>query len=99
MGWGRFTGGRVRAVFWEALSQWLVGSRLVRRLTDTLFRGRARRHVAVLDHLDAGRAQLRTLRGLVHRAHTTRFGRDHDFRRIRSAEDFRRLVPLRTTAD
>jgi hypothetical protein len=86
-------------VFWEAIQQWLVGTRLVRRLTDTLFRGRARRHVAALDHLDAGRAQLRTLRGLVHRAHTTRFGRDHDFRRIRSAEDFRRLVPLRTAAD
>jgi hypothetical protein len=86
-------------VFWEAIQQWLVGTRLVRRLTDTLFRGRARRHVAALDHLDVARAQLRTLRGLVHRAHTTRFGRDHDFRRIRSAEDFRRLVPLRTPAD
>jgi hypothetical protein len=86
-------------VFWEGLQQWLVGSRLVRRLTDTLFRGRARRHVATLDHLDVARSQLRTLRGLVHQAHATRFGRDHDFCRIRTADDFRRLVPLRTPAD
>jgi hypothetical protein len=86
-------------VLWEALQQWLVGTRLVRRLTDTLFRGRARRHVAELDHLDAARSQLRILRGLVHLGHDTRFGRDHDFRRIRSADDFRRLVPLRTPAD
>jgi hypothetical protein len=86
-------------VFWEALQQWLVGTRLVRRLTDTLFRGRARRHVAALDHLDATRSQLRILRGLVHLGHTTRFGRDHDFSRIRTAADFRRLVPLRTPAD
>ncbi len=86
-------------MFWEAIQQWLVGTRLARRLADTLFRGRARRHVAALDHLDAARSQLRTLRGLVHLGHTTRFGRDHDFRRIRSAEDFRRLVPLRTLGD
>jgi hypothetical protein len=96
---GYFPGGQTRAVFWETIQQWLVGSRLVRRLTDTLFRGWARHHVATLDHLDAERAQLRTLRGLVHLGHATRFGREHDFRRIRSAEDFRRLVPLRTPAD
>jgi hypothetical protein len=86
-------------VFWEAIQQWLIGTRLVRRLTDTLFRGRARRHIAALDHLDTGRSQLRTLRGLVHCGHMTRFGRDHDFCRIRTADDFRRLVPLRTPAD
>ena len=86
-------------MFWEAIQQWLVGSRLARRLTDTLFRGRARRHMAALDHLDAARSQLRILRGLVHLGQATRFGRDHDFRRIRTADDFRRLVPLRTPAD
>ena len=86
-------------MLWESLQQWLLGTRLVRRLMDTLFRGRARRHVAALDHLNAPRRQLRTLRGLVHLGHTTRFGREHDFRRIRTAEDFRRLVPLRTPAD
>ena len=45
------------------------------------------------------RCQKRTLLGLVHKAHTTRFGRDHDFRRIRDIQDFRRLVPLRTPLD
>ncbi len=86
-------------MYWEALQQWLAGTRLVRRLADTLFRGRARRHLAALDHLDAARSQERTLRGLVHRAHATRFGREHDFGRIRTAADFRRLVPLRTPLD
>ena len=42
---------------------------------------------------------MRILRGLVHRAHTTRFGREHDFRRIRTPADFQRLVPLRTPLD
>jgi hypothetical protein len=39
------------------------------------------------------------LLGLVHRARSTRFGRDHDFRRIRTPGDFRRLVPLRSRGD
>lgn len=41
------------------------------------------------------RVQARILRGLVHRARHTRFGREHDFDRIRTPADFRRLVPLR----
>jgi hypothetical protein len=45
------------------------------------------------------RCQARILRGLVHRAQATRFGREHDFRRIRSHDDFRRLVRLRTLAE
>ena len=45
------------------------------------------------------RCQERVLRGLVHQAAATRFGREHDFRRIRSPRDFRRLVRLRTLAD
>jgi hypothetical protein len=56
----------------------------------------ARRRLTALDHLAAVRSQARILRGLVHRARNTRFGREHDFRRIRTAADFRRLVPLRT---
>jgi hypothetical protein len=51
------------------------------------------------DHEDSARAQLRILRGLVHQAQATRFGRDHDFRRIRTVGDFRRLVPMRSWAD
>ncbi len=86
-------------VYWESFQQWLFGTRLVRRLADTLFRGRARRHLATLDHEDPARTQLRTLQGLVHQAHATRFGREHDFRRIRTPADFRRLVPLRSLTD
>jgi hypothetical protein len=78
---------------------WLADTRLARRVVDTLFRGLARRRIAELDHQSVARSQNRTLRGLVHRAHTTRFGWDHNFRRIRNASDFRRLVPLRTPAE
>jgi hypothetical protein len=45
------------------------------------------------------RSQNRALLGLVHKARKTRFGHDHDFGRIHSARDFRRLVPLRTPAE
>jgi hypothetical protein len=76
--------------------QWLADSRLARCVADTLFRGKARRRIVELDHLSVARSQNRTLLGLVNKAHTTRFGREHDFRRIRNLNDFRRLVPLRT---
>jgi hypothetical protein len=56
----------------------------------------SRWHLTRLDQTAPARAQLRTLLGLVHRARSTLFGREHDFRRIRSVADFRRLVPLRT---
>ena len=79
--------------------QWLAGTQLIRRLADTFFRGRARRHLATLDHQNTVRSQVRILRGLVHRGHATRFGREHDFRRIRTPGDFQRLVPLRTPLD
>jgi hypothetical protein len=35
----------------------------------------------------------------VHHGHRTPFGRDHDFVRIHDVDDFRRLVPLRTSAE
>src|SRR5262249_13511098 len=83
-------------VIWEALFQKVAATRLVRRVVDTVLRGRARRRVAELDHESAARSQVRTLLGLVHRAQATRFGQDHDFQRIRTVGDFQRLVPLRT---
>lgn len=46
--------------------------------------------------LDPAEVQSRTLLDLVRRAAGTRFGRAHDFSRIRSLEDFRARVPLRT---
>ena len=76
--------------------QWLADSRLARCVADTLFRGKARRRIVELDHQSVARSQNRTLLGLVNKAHKTRFGREHDFRRIRDVNDFRRLVPLCT---
>jgi hypothetical protein len=84
--------------FVRSALQWLAENRLARRVADALFRTKARQRLVELDHQNLGRCQNRTLLGLLHRAHTTRFGRDHDFRRIRNASDFRRLVPLRTPA-
>jgi hypothetical protein len=55
----------------------------------------ARRQLVELDHHSVVRSQRRILRGLVHRAHDTPFGRAHDFERIRTPSDFQRLVPLR----
>lgn len=72
---------------------------LVRRVLENLLTARGRRHLARLDRLPAERAQLRTLLGLIHRAQSTPFGQDHDFARIRTVHDFRRLVPLRETGD
>jgi hypothetical protein len=74
---------------------WLFHNRFVQQAAQTVLRRQARQHLVEFDHQDAARCQARLLRGLVHRAHATDFGRAHDFRRIRTAADFRRLVPLR----
>jgi hypothetical protein len=84
--------------FFRKAQHWLAGMRPIRRLLDAVFRNRARRRVAEFDQLSVTGCQKRTLLGLVHQAQATRFGRDHDFRRIRTADDFRRLVPVQTTA-
>jgi hypothetical protein len=86
-------------VHWDAAQEWLAGTRVARSVVDTVLRGRARRHLARLEQLPAARAQALTLIDLVRRAQATHFGRDHDFRRIRTVEDFRRLVPLRRPAE
>ena len=91
---GAFVRIRVRSAL-----QWLADTRLARRLVETLFRSKARLRMVELDHQSVARCQNRTLLGLVHKAHTTRFGKDHDLCRIRNASDFRRLVPLRTPAE
>lgn len=72
---------------------------LLRRALAAALAASGRRHLAGLDRLAPPRAQLRTLTGLVHKARHTPFGRDHDFRRVRSVADFQRLVPLRTPAE
>jgi hypothetical protein len=87
------------AVPWETVLQQLAATPLVRGLVEARFRSQARRRLAELDHESVERAQYRLLAGLVHQARSTRFGRDHDFRRIRTPDDYRRLVPVRTLAE
>lgn len=77
----------------------LLEHALVRRVLGTLFASSARRHLARMDRVRPYRAQLRLLLGMLHRTRRTTFGRDHDFRRIRTPEDFRRLVPVRSVAE
>src|SRR5262249_33198185 len=70
-----------------------------RGVADALFRRRSRRRLTSLDSQNAADAQAQQLRGLIHRAQSTRVGREHDFHRIRSEDDFRRLVPLLTPGE
>ncbi len=84
---------------WEAAPQHLADAALARQALDALLRARGRRLLTQLQQLDPVRAQQRVLRGLLHQARNTRFGIDHDFRRIRTGDDYRRLVPLTTRAD
>jgi hypothetical protein len=86
-------------VSWNAVHGWITESSLGRRTAEALLRAAARRHLARLDRLAPARCQQRILLGLLHEAQTTRFGREHDFRRIRTTADFRRLVPLNTRAE
>jgi hypothetical protein len=85
--------------FIRSALHWLADSRVARRVVESLFRTSARQRLVELDQQAVARCQKRALLGLVHRARGTRFGRDHDFRRIRTVGDFRRLVPLRTPAE
>ncbi len=80
------------------LHRWMTASSLARRTAEALLRAAGRRHLAHWDSLAPARCQQRILLGLLHRARSTRFGRDHDFRRIRTVADFRRLVPLTNRA-
>jgi hypothetical protein len=84
---------------WPATRRWLANSHVARHIVEAIFRARCRRLLARFERLEASRCQIRTLLGLVHRAHRTPFGGEHDFRRIRTVDDFRRLVPLRNAAE
>jgi hypothetical protein len=87
-----------RMMPWEYLLGRLFDVQPVRRLAETVISGWARRRLAEMDHESIGRSQFRTLMGLVHQGQSTPYGREHDFRRIRTVSDFQRLVPLRTQA-
>lgn len=77
-----------------ALPSWLLNCRFVERAAQTMLRRQARQFLVEFDHQDPARSQAKLLRGMVHKAQASEFGRAHDFRRIRTAADFRRLVPL-----
>lgn len=55
-----------------------------------------RRRQRQLDKERPDVAQQKQLRKLVRAARSTQFGRDHDFRRMRSVDDFQQRVPLRS---
>jgi hypothetical protein len=78
---------------------WLADTRFARGILDRLCCSRAKQRLTELNKQSTFRAQNRTLQGLIHNARSTRFGKDHDFARIHSARDFKRLVPLRTPAE
>lgn len=76
--------------------QSLAGQPWARRTGDFVLRQYARRRVRALDQTQAGLAQRDVLLRLVRQAQATRFGRDHDFSRIRSLAEYQNRVPLRT---
>jgi hypothetical protein len=84
---------------WHALWRWLLDTRPARQAFEVLLRAFSRRRLSRLDQQDAVRRQTCLLLGLLHQARRTRFGREHDFARLRTPEDFRRLVPLTTPDD
>jgi hypothetical protein len=79
----------------STLTERLVGSKAGRVMADAAFARYARRRVRFLDTADAADLQRRTLLKLVRAARDTRFGRDHDFARIRTVADYQARVPLR----
>jgi hypothetical protein len=83
----------------SSLLERLAGTSLGRRAAHRLFRGYARWRVRGLDCLPATAVQNETLLRLVQQAMPTRFGRDHDFHRIRNVADYQERVPLREYED
>jgi hypothetical protein len=73
----------------------LAGASIARHLAERGFGFYARRRVRHLDGQQVGAVQGQTLLALVSRARDTRFGRDHDFARIRTVADYQQRVPLR----
>ena len=74
----------------------LAGTSAVRKAVNTAFQVHARLRKRAVEGRDPRRTQERSLLHLVRKASQTRFGRDHDFTRIRTVADFQRAVPLRT---
>jgi hypothetical protein len=77
----------------------LIGNPLARRLADAGLVRYAYRRTAELDRLDVPETQWQTLRGLLHKARHTRFGRQYGFDRIVGVEQYQQTVPVRTYED
>jgi hypothetical protein len=84
---------------WDHFPNWLAGNPLVWRVLDAIFRRQGRQHLARIDRPGIPRAQNHILLRLVRRATTSPFGLLHDFPRIRTLEDYQRLVPLRSPGE
>ncbi len=69
--------------------------RIVRRIVDISVARAARARVRQLDQMNVPDVQERTLFKLIQRARETRFGREHDFRFLRTVADYQARVPLR----
>jgi len=78
-----------------SLLQSITGSRLVRLAVDAAFARAANWRTAQLDALDAGKFQEATLLRFLRKAEGTRFGKDHDFRYLRTVADYQARVPIR----
>lgn len=73
----------------------LTNAPVVRKLADSVQLRLAHRRVAELDAMDAARVQANSLLRMVRKARRTRFGADHDFRRIETVKDYQNRVPVR----
>ncbi len=86
----------MRDVRWCRLSEWLTGTRVYRKVSEVMLRAQSRLRLSRLDSCRVERSQLVALQWMLHKARATRFGQEHDFRRIGSIRDYQRLVPLST---
>ena len=73
----------------------LLKNKIVKSAAN-LFMSRYSRHLlASLEKIDAVKSQEDTLKKLLHKAAATKFGKDHDFARLRSLKDYQSAIPLR----
>lgn len=82
-------------MFGESFLSRVAGGRLVRNAVDAVSRQIAHNRVRALDRINVAQVQQKTLLNLVRLARNTRFGREHDFARIQSVEDYQARVPIR----
>ena len=86
-------------LFLQAVRRRLLDSSLFRLGADAVLRARGRSEIARLDRQSPPAANFAFFVDFCMRPRATPFGRAHDFRRIRTEADFRRLVPLRSSAE